>query len=228
MANITIESVPAVKTVVGANKIPLSQNDNLAHTVTLDTLRKWVASNTPINYKDIINKPTLSEVATSGNYNDLTNKPVLDTEINSISTNGVENRAISEALEMLKNSIPTSNSQLTNDERYVRPITIRYIDGLDIDIRTTEYNHIYVCKDEGVRSLTINEFDVEYQPSYILLATGNTLPHVTLPEEANVFNVGRGTPMLEKGWLYLLKIMKNNIVVYKGIPYGAMPHPTNA
>ena len=58
----------------------------------------------------ILNKPTLSVVATSGNYNDLSNKPVLDNEPIQNSTNAITSGAVYSILGQIEEFLHNLNS----------------------------------------------------------------------------------------------------------------------
>ena len=65
------------------------------------------------DYNDLINKPTLSTVATTGDYADLLNKPVIDTVIQN-STNAVQNSAIYTRFNSVDNSIEEIETTANN------------------------------------------------------------------------------------------------------------------
>jgi hypothetical protein len=95
----------------------------------------------------ILNKPTLSEVATSGDYDDLTNRPTIPSaQVNSDwdATSGVE--------EILnKPTIPTLTSELTNDSGFITDADIpvpSLQDVTDVDNDTT--NNIDFIGSAGV------------------------------------------------------------------------------
>ena len=63
---------------------------------------------------EILNKPNLASVATSGSYNDLSNKPSLATVATSGSYNDLSN----------KPTIPTATSQLANDSEFTTLVDV--------------------------------------------------------------------------------------------------------
>ena len=74
MANKTIAEVTAVLALDGTEKVPISTGDGHAHTATIGEIRTYCTQES-MDWNEIQNKPTFSEVAYSGDYGDLSNAP---------------------------------------------------------------------------------------------------------------------------------------------------------
>ena len=71
------------------------------------------------NYEDLVGKPDLATVATSGSYNDLSDKPAIPTKTSELTNDSgylTEHQDISHLA--TKTEIPTNNNQLANGAGY--------------------------------------------------------------------------------------------------------------
>lgn len=99
----------------------------------------WNASS---GVAQILNKPTLATVATSGSYNDLSNKPTIptvDSALSTTSTNPVQNKLITNALNSkadsssLSSYLPLAGGTMTGN------ITLKDLNGARFTTNTTTY-----------------------------------------------------------------------------------------
>ncbi|MCR5194650.1 MAG: hypothetical protein K6B71_03985 [Alphaproteobacteria bacterium] len=115
----------------------------------------------------ILNKPTLSAVATSGSYNDLSNKPTIptvptnvsaftndagyattsqlptiDTELSPVSTNPVQNKVVTSAIASANTNIQNLQRDKQNNIDADNKLSYQYVDGLATVAHSGSYNDL--------------------------------------------------------------------------------------